>query len=93
MARNLPTLTTGLHPPIEEKAFQPGNTPTSSISETGWKPILGFQPVFVRTSERCFQLSAVSPNFKLEAATFAGVSASCAPSTPLRTATDAPTRG
>ena len=34
------TLTTGLHPQIEEKALQPGNTPTSSISETGWKPIL-----------------------------------------------------
>ena len=34
------TRTTGLYPPIEEKAFQPGNTPTSSISETGWKPIL-----------------------------------------------------
>ena len=28
---------------------------------------IGFQPVFVRTSERCFQVSAVSPNFKLEA--------------------------
>ena len=84
------------YPQIEEKALQPGNTPTSSISETGWKPILhcavassrwvregafrctriiarpsgeqcsiGFQPVFVRTSERCFQVSAVSPNFKL----------------------------
>ena len=87
------TLTTGLHPQIEEKALQPGNTPTSSISETGWKPILhcavassrwvregasvalessldppksqcsiGSQPVFVRTNERCFQISAVSPS-------------------------------
>src|SRR5271165_2723667 len=38
------TLTAGLYPPIEEKAFQPGDTPTSSISETGWSICLASRP-------------------------------------------------